>query len=117
MGTNYYLMTDVCPHCGRSEEKVHIGKSSAGWSFSFRAYKAECGTLMHDGVSITTTQDWRDILSGGLIMDEYDREISESDFWMMVYKKRGGRNHARWYPLNGNFVDEEGKSFSPYEFS
>jgi len=33
MGTNYYLESNVCPHCERSDEKIHIGKSSGGWCF------------------------------------------------------------------------------------
>lgn len=36
MGTNYYLHQDCCDKCGRSADKVHIGKSSAGWCFSLR---------------------------------------------------------------------------------
>ena len=34
MGTNYYLEVDSCNACGRSRERLHIGKSSAGWCFS-----------------------------------------------------------------------------------
>ena len=34
MGTNYYLLKNVCPHCGTAEDTIHIGKSSGGWYFS-----------------------------------------------------------------------------------
>ena len=34
MGTNYYLIKNACPHCGATEEAIHIGKSSAGWYFA-----------------------------------------------------------------------------------
>lgn len=34
MGTNYYLHENVCEHCGRGDDSIHIGKSSAGWCFS-----------------------------------------------------------------------------------
>ena len=36
MGTNYYHVSSVCPHCGRGDEDLHIGKSSMGWAFCFR---------------------------------------------------------------------------------
>lgn len=40
MGTNYYVVTDVCvnacEHCSASE-RLHLGKTSAGWRFLFRA--------------------------------------------------------------------------------
>lgn len=34
MGTNYYVRENACPTCHHSEDKIHIGKSSAGWCFS-----------------------------------------------------------------------------------
>ena len=36
MGTNYYARYNICKHCNRFDE-IHIGKSSAGWQFSFHA--------------------------------------------------------------------------------
>lgn len=41
MGTNYYLKQNTCPHCGRGDEPLHIGKSSAGWCFSLRVHPEE----------------------------------------------------------------------------
>lgn len=41
MGTNFYLCPNRCSHCGRSDEKKHIGKSSAGWAFSLHVYPDE----------------------------------------------------------------------------
>ena len=37
MGTNYYYESLVCEHCG-AVDRLHIGKQSFGWKFSFRAY-------------------------------------------------------------------------------
>jgi hypothetical protein len=34
MGTNYYLKSPPCQACGKSDDPLHIGKSSAGWCFS-----------------------------------------------------------------------------------
>jgi len=39
MGTNYYLRQNTCPHCGRGDEQIHIGKSSAGWCFSLQVFE------------------------------------------------------------------------------
>ena len=62
MGTNYYLHRNVCAHCGRGDEALHIGKSSAGWCFSLRVHPEEG---IHD------LPDWERELVGGKIQDEY----------------------------------------------
>lgn len=41
MGTNYYYYQDVCPHCGKPDKKLHIGKSSGGWYFSLHIIPEE----------------------------------------------------------------------------
>lgn len=69
MGTNYYLESKPCEHCGRSEEPRHIGKSSAGWCFSLRVYPDE---EIHD------LNDWKEFFKGTepIIKDEYEQEIT-----------------------------------------
>jgi len=49
MGTNYYLHENVCESCGRSDEPLHIGKSSAGWVFTLRIYPDK---------GINSLEDW-----------------------------------------------------------
>lgn len=63
MGTNYYLHTDVCKHCKRSADRVHIGKSSSGWPFLFRGYRK----WPPDGVPhpITSALEWRAVSESG----------------------------------------------------
>lgn len=39
MGTNYYLHLPKCAHCNHNGSVHHIGKSSTGWPFHFRAYR------------------------------------------------------------------------------
>ena len=105
MGTNYYHRTNICPKCGRFDEQ-HIGKSSAGWSFSF-----------HGTEAIRSYKEWLVLLeAGGKIFNEYDEEIPLHKLKALVEAKRGGRNHTREYP-GDNWVDAEGHSFSGYEFS
>ncbi len=69
MGTNYYLHRDICPHCGRGDERLHIGKSSAGWCFSLHVDADE---------GINSLDDWKALWSAPhtKIVDEYGREHS-----------------------------------------
>ena len=38
MSTNFYVIIDRCDACGR-QDRFHLGKRAAGWSFLFRGYK------------------------------------------------------------------------------
>ena len=126
MGTNYYLHTDECPHCKRPRDRVHIGKSSAGWPFLFRGYRQ----WPPDGVPapITRMTDWRELLSretdaNGVIMDEHGGSMGLLEFFDMVRHKQGqtagpdsctnykfGAHKSEWY-------DEDGYRFCDSEFS
>ena len=72
MGTNYYLKSPPCPHCGKAEEPLHIGKSSAGWCFSLHVIP-EAG--------INSLDDWLNLFTIGSmkIYDEYDTQISKAE--------------------------------------
>lgn len=114
MGTNYYHRTNVCEHCGRGDDDVHIGKSSGGWTFSF-----------HGTAEIRSWEDWLKVLrGGGEIFDEYERRVTLRDFIKLVDDKRTAElNHTiemRNSP-DGRYFDEWlddcGHSFSGHEFS
>lgn len=109
MGTNYYVETNKCTCCGRSDTQ-HIGKSSGGWTFSFRGYE-----------QIRSYAEWVPILKAGRIYDEYGGEKSFDAFDALVQAKRTEpNNHARQYGRDERFeswLDPEGHSFSEYEFS
>ena len=114
MGENYYHVRNVCPTCGRGDEREHIGKSSAGWSFSFHT----------DPDLPRSFAEWRERLKEGEIRDEYGERITLEEFTAMVERKKGGRNHAaecgpQRDPRSRyrDFVDPEGHSFSEGEFS
>jgi len=72
MGTNYYLKSSPCPHCGRAEEPLHIGKSSAGWCFSLHVIP-EAG--------INSLDDWLNLFTIGSmeVYDEYGTQISKDE--------------------------------------
>ena len=66
MGTNYYLHTETCAHCGRGDEPLHIGKSSCGWCFSLHV-----GDGCPDSLA-----EWQVKWKSGIIKDEYGRIIA-----------------------------------------
>jgi len=118
MGTNFYAHTDVCKCCNRPREKMHIGKSSMGWTFSFHAIKD-----LYDYEDIVSYKDWLKILSkkNVKIYDEYGEECLLKDFLAMVEDRRDAtNNHAimcKDDEYDNSFLDEEGNSFSEGEFS
>jgi hypothetical protein len=103
MGTNYYLERDICSHCGRSDARLHIGKSSAGWCFALHVDADE-------GVNSLT--DWQDLWSApnARIVDEYGSEHSPEQMletitqraWPQrdVPRKVYDENHAEEGPNN-----------------
>ena len=78
MGTNYYMQRNGCPHCGRGEEELHIGKSSGGWAFSLNT---------HPGDGIETIDDWRAAWRGGSIRDEYGQSITPEEMERIVTER------------------------------
>lgn len=107
MGTNYYHRRNVCDCCGRFDLE-HIGKSSIGWQFTFHATATE-----------RTFQDWATALrAGGTIEDEYGCGVSVDDFLALVESKRTApNNHAALYTQYGDYIDPEGYSMSPGDFT
>ena len=100
MGTNYYLVKgDVCPECGAAPERLHMGKSSAGWVYLLR---------IHVDEGIHNLQDWLRVLrqkvmpdtSTWHIEDEYGRVV-EPDAWLGTVLLR----HWRAQGLQGAYTD------------
>ena len=108
MGTNYYARSETCKKCGRYEE-IHIGKSSVGWQFSF-----------HATPTLKSAADWFSYLASDdvEIYDEYGMTMLLDEFLLMTtQKQKGALNHAEKHSEGGSYVDSEGFSMSPYEFS
>lgn len=126
MGTNYYWQIDTCPTCGHPAKKYHIGKSSAGWTFSFHALDA---TESPDGNPVRSVKDWKKLMrKPGMIVDEYGEAYLKKEFWKMVAAKKkvaGALTHAveadklGWYKNSWEspWLDDEGNSFNSGEFS
>lgn len=113
MGCNYYLVTDPCPDCHRGEDKIHLGKFSMGWAFSFRGYHA--GELP-DGQVIENFEDWEKFIwKNGEVQDEYgDREVTQ--LFIDRVKDRTGLHHAEQCDF-GHSSMVGGRSFTFSEFS
>ena len=80
MGTNYYLHKNTCEHCGRSDERIHIGKSSGGWCFSL---------CVHPDEHINDLPDWAEAWQDGIIKDEYDRPVTPEEMVAVITDRKG----------------------------
>lgn len=106
MGTNYYLCPNRCAHCGRSDEKKHIGKSSGGWAFALHVYP-------DDG--IRDLSDW--ILQfqdkKNHIEDEYGREVSEFMMLEVIRDRQGiGRLNGKAPSMYSSWEEFHRKNYS-----
>jgi len=108
MGTNYYTKLKECKHCNRYEE-VHLGKSSAGWQFSFQ---------YNGGEYYKNIEQMKEWLKGKQILNEYEEKVSYEEFWEMVKNKQksSNSNHASKHTDYNNRVID-GYSFTDCEFS
>jgi predicted phosphoadenosine phosphosulfate sulfurtransferase len=101
MGTNYYWLTNICKCCNREEERVHIGKSSAGWPF-----------LLHPRFKSWTS--WKEALSKNpddQIHDEYGRRMEVDAFIKFVEEKQSdviAFNDYRPDLLGYEAIDQDG---------
>jgi hypothetical protein len=99
MGTNYFLHSEQCPHCGiEQKDTMHLGKSSAGWCFSLHVYPD------------LDLIDWHDMWSyisfcveeqGHEIKDEYGEAILPEVFFAIVWDRHAKQLHdAEWLRMN-----------------
>ena len=144
MGTNYYIRYKICDCCNRYDE-FHIGKSSAGWQFSFHAIDHTEEILMkhldpknmladdEEYLDIKNFQDWKSFIEKYVtqyktakIYNEYDEEVEVLELLELIEVKREEkRNHAEYmkteykyvYHAGQDYKDDEGYSFSKGEFS
>lgn len=104
MGMDYYYNYGRCECCHRYEQ-VHIGKSSAGWTFNFQGTE-----------EIRSYADWLHFFESnpGEVVTQYGEIKTVDAFKELVEAKRTERNnHALNYP-KGNWLDPDGHSFSSY---
>ena len=97
MGCNYYVRTNPCVHCGRGDDQIHIGKSSAGWVFSL------CWDEWSDRQDFPA---WEKFLreNADAIYDEYGEKV-ELDVMLAIITQRkhgriAGNDEDEWYRAN-----------------
>lgn len=112
MSTNYYLRP-----VGACETKcsnwVHLGKSSGGWGFSFRAYPDADSAPGAVTWPVTDFASWLKLLKLGEIYDEYGQPVTDQELLSLIVSKRGGKNTC----YRNDFLDEDGNRFCPEYFS
>ena len=84
MGTNYYTIKR-CGHC-HHEERLHIGKSSAGWCFA-----------LNTNPGIASLDDWRRKFAedGITIEDEYGQTMTVHEMITEITERVGsGRKYS-----------------------
>ena len=89
MGTNYYYIPKPpCECCGREYERIHIGKSSAGWCFSLNVIPED---------NINDLNDWKVLwqVPESRIMNEYGEDISVQDM-ILIITDRKRKNPPTW---------------------
>lgn len=115
MGTNYYLEKE-CECCGHVE-RVHVGKSSAGWRFLWHAYEDPVDAL--EQPAILSAHKWWSVINNALmqgwrLVNEYGR-VEEVDGLESI-SRVVGRRHSEEYPDHG-FKDEDGNEMLRGEWS
>lgn len=127
MGTNFYTVADpVCDNPAHTE-RLHIGKSSAGWKFGFRAYRDR---------DLVSWEAWRLFLVGRPITDESGARIELAELVERVENRTTPRDldrpicrvtptpeevmvgfAGRWHPNDRDFHDPDGYDFYDGVFS
>lgn len=114
MGTNYYVQTPPCPnaceHCSATE-RIHLGKSSAGWRFLLYADP--------EWPRDEAFAHWVRRALSGQITDEYGHQCTLADLMNLADGTAEGISHVTPRPGRPNTNDfrSGGFDFSDREFS
>lgn len=92
MGTNYYLHRNACPHCGRGDEPLHIGKSSGGWCFTLH---------VDPEIPVGDLSDWRALWATGVIKDEYGAVVTVAEMEATITERIGRPFDAQDWSVTG----------------
>jgi len=134
MGTNYYIKRKLSEETIEKLKKlldnheyeevknslpdlIHIGKSSGGWKFLFNHNNWEY---------YKNIEELKNFISKNTLVDEYEREVSPTQFWDMVSKKQDSGNldaesySKRWEEFHPNDSKPDymlkGKTHEKYYF-
>lgn len=106
MGANYYWIEEdtTCPHCERrdpEENRIHIGKSSAGWCFSLH---------VDPSIGINNLDDWLKLFAkpNSFIEDEYGYRVSVEEMIENITQRKWDMPFCdeRFKSRFANYLDE-----------
>lgn len=110
MGTNYYVRTpgceNACKHGCPESKLIHLGKSSAGWRFLFRAYPEWPRELAY--------ARWLGLAEAGSIEDEYGMPVVLEDLLAWVRARQGDRRHLA--AVSAAYFTCDGSDFCDVDF-
>jgi hypothetical protein len=106
MGTNYYLESHACPHCGHVKEKIHIGKSSHGWMFDLHIYPGGARRQHSDDednedlLVIRELDDWERLFRSPqwIIKDEYGAVVPLDELLERITNRAGTTTSKSYVP-------------------
>jgi len=104
MGTNYYVEAPKCPHCGRGDDSLHLGKSSGGWRFSMATHSASDDGARPALDSLAAWEEWLTSDASLRIVSEYGEERSWPNMLELMSEKANGRTrtpYSRWPEWHG----------------
>lgn len=116
MGTNYYVRVpceNACEHCNGTKD-VHLGKSSAGWAFTFRGNPDWDYTDSNIG-RLEPLGAWINLALSGPIRTEAGTPLEFRDLVEIIWYKANGQKHALEYPSEHDHF-YRGHSFTTREF-
>lgn len=115
MGTNYYAykIEDIMSIntssplnaflSSKNLEKIHIGKASYGWDFLYN----------HNDWKYYRPETMYAFLEECIIIDEYDRVISLSEFKSIaINRKMYNERDMKYFENHGNFIFSNSTEFS-----
>jgi hypothetical protein len=112
MGANFFVkppgVTSDDP-----DDWIHLGKSSAGWAFTFRAYPDPGTSPEAVTWPVGNVTQWMRLLYLGEIRDEYGKPYTREELLRKIEAKRLGRHHG---PASKAFRDDQNNDFIPVEF-
>lgn len=109
MGCNYHVKINICSCCKRPEEEIHLGKSSAGWSFALQ---------YNGGKFYTNFEEMKKWLEDKVIENEYGEKVSKEDFIKLVESKKKIKDPDTDYGERvGDIKEINGYKFFDWEFS
>jgi len=95
MGTNYYAI-DRCECCGR-EDRIHIGKSSAGWGFALHVIPE---------MDLFSIGDWSAFLVDKIIEADNGSEHTLSEMLEIITSRsnQGSPEYLQYPPIDDTVI-------------